>query len=464
MPDVATHVGRVGRPVDPSELEDDGLLEPWQVQPKSPRYLSTDPNAGRYLSTDPNAGTPMRDPNAPTSVLGRFFAPLLPSETLSDYWEGPKYALRHPIESAKMIGSAIAVDPVGAIPIVGNVKRAIGDAAHGNYAGAAGELVAGALTAKGVSKLSGGAIPDVTTAAKTIARSVARGAGSAVAGTGRTLEAIGSSEPVRHLGTWSAVGSVVRGNPAEAAILAAAPPALEISGRSLRRLGSALKGLGASSDAAPTIERYAPNTGGRIAVPTQPAGWTRRSVEVPGSSYTGEIPIRARVASGDTTTAAPDPLRDLLLDVEPSRWTQGDPADLITSPGRTPIDWAEPRVDVAPVARSVTAGPSRMVDLDAHYGPGVLDTQGRSAQAAPMKGEPGYMADLDPSHQLYDPQTSSDAIRALRDAAEDPAVRDFYSRALDQRNRIGLALEGLRGSAPSGIRLLKVQPFAAPRR
>jgi hypothetical protein len=31
----------------------------------------------------------------------------LPSKTLSDYWEGPAYALRHPIDSAKLVGSSL---------------------------------------------------------------------------------------------------------------------------------------------------------------------------------------------------------------------------------------------------------------------------------------------------------------------------------------------------------------------
>lgn len=56
----------------------------------------------------------------PTQTLGRvaqtFAESILPSTTPSDYWQGPAYALRHPIESAKLLGGAIlgAHDQAGA--------------------------------------------------------------------------------------------------------------------------------------------------------------------------------------------------------------------------------------------------------------------------------------------------------------------------------------------------------------
>lgn len=84
----------------------------------SPRVLSTDPNAGepvrpaaasagpRVLSEDPNAGEPLRI-NAARRFGSNFVANILPSTTPSDYIEGPTYAVQHPIESIKLLASAI---------------------------------------------------------------------------------------------------------------------------------------------------------------------------------------------------------------------------------------------------------------------------------------------------------------------------------------------------------------------
>lgn len=42
-----------------------------------------------------------------SDVVGGVGDVVLPSKTLSDYWEGPLYALRHPIDSAKLVGGAM---------------------------------------------------------------------------------------------------------------------------------------------------------------------------------------------------------------------------------------------------------------------------------------------------------------------------------------------------------------------
>lgn len=101
--------------------------------PQSP-YLSTDPNEGEplrvqsrgqnlpaspYLSTDPAEGEPPVAPDFSTTNekdargnpvvrFGENFAKaILPSTTPSDYVEGPKYALQHPVDSMSLILRAL---------------------------------------------------------------------------------------------------------------------------------------------------------------------------------------------------------------------------------------------------------------------------------------------------------------------------------------------------------------------
>lgn len=79
------------------------------------QYLSTDPHAGepvrpaaqKYLSTDPNEGEPLRVQSRAARFGEGFVRNILPSTTASDYIEGPKYAAQHPIESIKLLASAI---------------------------------------------------------------------------------------------------------------------------------------------------------------------------------------------------------------------------------------------------------------------------------------------------------------------------------------------------------------------
>lgn len=53
------------------------------------------------------AATPRPKPSAPWRFVQNFANTLGAPERLSDIWEGPAYALRHPIDSAEMVGSAI---------------------------------------------------------------------------------------------------------------------------------------------------------------------------------------------------------------------------------------------------------------------------------------------------------------------------------------------------------------------
>lgn len=83
------------------------------------KYLSTDPNAGEpvrpaaqsaYLSTDPNEGEPLRvvsRASAGSRFGESFVRNVLPSTRAADYIEGPKYAVQHPIDSLKLLGSAM---------------------------------------------------------------------------------------------------------------------------------------------------------------------------------------------------------------------------------------------------------------------------------------------------------------------------------------------------------------------
>lgn len=72
----------------------------------------------------------------PPQTVGRFLGQaakaVLPSTTLSDYWEGPAYALRHPIESAKLLGGAV----------VGAQNAMVGKALSKAQAAAGGDMLA----------------------------------------------------------------------------------------------------------------------------------------------------------------------------------------------------------------------------------------------------------------------------------------------------------------------------------
>lgn len=55
----------------------------------------------------PQAAPPAPQPGSVRRFLGNLAQTVLPSTTASDYIDGPLYALRHPIESAKLVGGAI---------------------------------------------------------------------------------------------------------------------------------------------------------------------------------------------------------------------------------------------------------------------------------------------------------------------------------------------------------------------
>lgn len=92
----------------------------------------------------------------------RFAASLLPSTTLKDYWEGPAYVAQHPLDSMSLIADAIKKDPVGAVPIIGNLKRVVTKYESGDIAGAAGELVAAGLISRKVVPRALGAVEAAT--------------------------------------------------------------------------------------------------------------------------------------------------------------------------------------------------------------------------------------------------------------------------------------------------------------
>lgn len=214
-----------------------------------PRYASTDPNFGqpagasKYASTDPDFGAaPVAEQS---SALRRFLSPLLPSTTLSDYWEGPKYALQHPIDSAKLVGGAIANDPVGAMPVVGRVKHGIEDIQQGDYAGAAGNGAGLLLDLFGLRKAAPEIVPDVVAP---MAKATARGTGAVVDAVGRGAERVGSSPMMRHASTIGATGEILKGNVPSAVAMAVGPSTLRGAGRVAQRLGARLKDLGAPGE------------------------------------------------------------------------------------------------------------------------------------------------------------------------------------------------------------------------
>jgi hypothetical protein len=194
----------------------------------------TDPNWGLKTSavvtdpTDPDWGKPRELPSsenmapkpdqpAPGGIAERFLGRILPSTTPSDYVAGPLRALTHPIDSAKLIYDAVKADPVGAVPVVGPLKRGVEDVAAGNYAGAAGDVVSATLpfALKGVRAPTG----------------------RLVAGVGSIAEDIGSSKPAQYAAGAGAYHGLMRGNVGEAAAAVAAPYALRQAGKGLKLFG-----------------------------------------------------------------------------------------------------------------------------------------------------------------------------------------------------------------------------------
>lgn len=176
------------------------------------------------------------------SALARFLGPVLPSETLSDYWKGPAYAVRHPIDAAKLLAGAVKSDPVGAVPVVGNAKRGWADLKSGNLAGAAGEGTAALLAmlgmkGAGIGEGVGGGLADA-------AASAARGVGDAVSGPlgamGRGVEGLGRT--MKPLSGPAAVVEGLAGNPVKAMAGLVGPSAAELTGKAMQGLAEKLGG------------------------------------------------------------------------------------------------------------------------------------------------------------------------------------------------------------------------------
>jgi len=167
--------------------------------------------------------TPAVAPAEPDSALKRYAGSILPSMTPSDYWQGPAYVMRHPIDSASLIGGAIASNPVGAIPVVGQLKRAYEKGSEGNYAGAAGELTAAALPL--------------------ISRGVRVGLGKGLDVAGLGVESAGESQAAKAASGYGVTGELLRGDIKGAIGSAVAPPALRVAGRLMQAGGRAMSGV-----------------------------------------------------------------------------------------------------------------------------------------------------------------------------------------------------------------------------
>lgn len=177
----------------------------------------------RQRATAPAEPASTPAPAAPDSAVKRFAASILPSTTPSDYWQGPAYAIRHPIDSASLIANAVKSDPVGAIPVVGQLKRAYEKGTSGNYAGAAGELTAAA--------------------APLAVRGVRVGVGKGLDLGGLAVENAGASEGAR-IGSGAAiVNEAMRGNYKTAVGAAVVPPAMRVTGRLMQATGRTMSGL-----------------------------------------------------------------------------------------------------------------------------------------------------------------------------------------------------------------------------
>lgn len=179
--------------------------------------LSGEEHARLLQLTDPKTAA------APPSALTRFAVGAgLPSTTPSDYWEGPAYAVRHPIDSASLLIDAVKKDPVGAIPVVGQLRNAGRDVVDGNYAGAAGNLAA--------------------LAAPLALKGVRAPVGVGVDAVGRGVESAMTSSAAQHMGGIGALYKLMQGHPWEAAGYAAAPPVGAATGRGLQVIGRTLSG------------------------------------------------------------------------------------------------------------------------------------------------------------------------------------------------------------------------------
>lgn len=270
-------------------------------------------------------------------VLARFLAPILPSETLSDYWEGPKYALTHPGDAASLVWDAIKKDPIGAVPVVGNAKRGFADVKEGNLAGAAGEGVSALLALLGARK----GAPELSASLEEGMGNAARSAAARAAGPldtmGRGLEATGTKS--KPLAVPAAVGTFAAGHPLAAVGELAMPFAAEAGGRGMQKLASALKGF----DAQPEMGAYVPN---------------RSSY---GSGVSSEIPYRYEGPAAQVPEADPLPQSSLLTGAD--QYEHGGPGLDVDRPGRSSYVSQDPRAPL-PDARPGGHAPDLHGTLD----------------------------------------------------------------------------------------------------
>ena len=108
--------------VPKTAVQQNGPAGPWAAAPLSPAATSNSGATGANGAVTPPASTPAgitpaAAPPAPApadqrGAIARFFSNaaqnVLPSTTPSDYMQGPVYALRHPVDSAKLYAGAIA--------------------------------------------------------------------------------------------------------------------------------------------------------------------------------------------------------------------------------------------------------------------------------------------------------------------------------------------------------------------
>lgn len=137
-----------------------------------------------HLTKQPMADAPKQEPEGFTSS---FSSALGAPQKMSDYWEGPKQALMHPIDSAKMLGSSI----LGAQG--DTASRGFNDIKKGNWGSGIADVVYGGIPligptlSKASHQLQGGNIRGAAgttlgVAAPIVAGKYAPAVGDAVAG------------------------------------------------------------------------------------------------------------------------------------------------------------------------------------------------------------------------------------------------------------------------------------------
>lgn len=411
-------------------------------------------------------------PQAPKDergILERFFSPILPSTTASDYWEGPKYVAQHPLDSLSLLGGAVAKDPAGVVPVVGQVKHGIEDIGKGDYAGAGGNALMAVLSLLPFMRKA-------NVSAAGIGESLAGGAGKALnaVGEGADVAASGLNHPL--------IGAKV---PYAAA---------KVGGAAARKVGSALEGMAERSYEARTpdawlgkgnvrpkrvskevpggtysespVDRYMPNKSADVLDSVPPAEDLLPTSNEPSfnprNRATAEAENLQNGASYGNGHVMQEPKPTELLDmamegIDPQStgtYTSLEggygavvPDDFTFEAGNPDVPGLTIGDDLgsidgvmSPLPETRTSSAVRELPRQDEYW-GIRD--GEMPQAAPRKGDVGFEKGADPANLLYDPQTPSSYLRDQLSEAGDPGHREFLARAIRQRRDIERALSGM---------------------